>query len=180
MADVEAMFHQVRVTAEDVNALRFLWYLHGDLTLAPVEYQMMVHLFGGRWSPSCATFALRRVAEDNATLFDDEVIQAVRRNFYVDDLLKAVKDADEAIKMQKQLADLLARGGFHLTEWVSNSRYVLDAIPDEERSKELKNVDLKDDKLPTERALGLQWDVETDRFTFNISVKDKPSTRRGI
>ena len=180
MADVEAMFHQVRVTAEDVNALRFLWYPHGDLTLAPVEYQMMVHLFGGIWSPSCATFALRRVAEDNTSLFDDEVIQAVRRNFYVDDLLKSVKDADEAIKMQKQLADLLARGGFHLTKWVSNSRYVLDAIPENERSKELKNVNLEDDKLPTERALGLQWDVETDRFTFNISVKDRSSTRRGI
>ena len=180
MADVEAMFHQVRVTTEDVNALRFLWYPHGDLTLTPVEYQMMVHLFGGIWSPSCAKFALRRVAEDNASLFDNEVIQAVRRSFYVDDLLKAVKDADEAIMMQKQLTDLLARGGFHLTKWVSNSRYVLDAIPEDERSKELKNVHLEDDKLPTERALGLQWDVETDRFTFNVNVKDMPSTRRGL
>eukprot|EP00112_Aurelia_sp_Birch-Aquarium-sp1_P026656 Seg960.8 transcript_id=Seg960.8/GoldUCD/mRNA.D3Y31 product="hypothetical protein" protein_id=Seg960.8/GoldUCD/D3Y31 len=81
---------------------------------------------------------------------------------------------------KKQLADLLALGGFHLTKWVSNSRYVLDAIPEEERLKELKSVDLEDDKLLTERALGLQWDVETDRFTFNISMKDKPSTRRGI
>ena len=140
MADVEAMFHQVRVTTEDVSALRFLWYPHCDLTLAPVEYQMMVHLFGGIWSPSCAKFALRSVAEDNVSLFDNEVIQAVRRNFYVDDLLKAVKDADEAIMMQKQLTDLLARGGFHLTKWVSNSRYGLDAIPEDERSKELKNV----------------------------------------
>ena len=69
MADIETMFHQVRVSIKDVNALRFLWYPDGDLTLAPTEYQMMVNLFGGIWSPSCATFALRKVAEDNASFF---------------------------------------------------------------------------------------------------------------
>ena len=128
----------------------------------------------------CATFALRKIAEDNASLFDDEVIQAVRRNFYVDDLLKAVEDTDKAIAMQKHLGNLLARGGFHLSKWVSNSRYVLETIPECERSKELKNIHLKEDKLPIERALGLKWNVETDKFTFNISAKDQPSTRRGI
>ena len=82
--------------------------------------------------------------------------------------------------MQKQLTDLLARGGFHLTKWMSNCREVIDAIPENERSKELKNVHLEADKLPTERALGLQWNVETDAFTFNISMKDKSRTRRGM
>ncbi|XP_065068249.1 uncharacterized protein LOC135693649, partial [Rhopilema esculentum] len=180
MADVEAMFHQVRVTSDDVSALRFLWYPRGNLKMEPVEYQMMVHIFGGVWSPSCATFALRRVAEDNSRFYNDEVIQTVQRNFYVDDLLKATKDANKAIIMQKQLTDLLARGGFHLTKWMSNCREVIDAIPENERSKELKNVHLEADKLPTERALGLQWNVETDAFTFNISMKDKSRTRRGM
>ena len=50
MADVEAMFHQVRVHPKDVNALRFLWFPHGDLSAQPCEYQMLVHLFGGVWS----------------------------------------------------------------------------------------------------------------------------------
>lgn len=36
------------------------------------------------------------------------------------------------------------------------------------------------DQLPTERALGVRWDVETDKFGFKISLKDKPITRRGI
>ena len=30
MADVEAMFHQVQVHPKDLNALRFLWFPHGD------------------------------------------------------------------------------------------------------------------------------------------------------
>ena len=84
------------------------------------------------------------------------MIQAVRRNLCLDDLLKAVEDTDRAVAMQTHLSNLLARGSFHLTKWVSNSRYVLETIPESERSKELKNVNFEEDKLPIERALGLQ------------------------
>ncbi|XP_039872830.1 uncharacterized protein LOC120724616 [Simochromis diagramma] len=39
---------------------------------------------------------------------------------------------------------------------------------------------LSRDQLPTERALGVQWDIEHDVFTFSIVNKDKLLTRRGI
>ena len=39
--------------------------------MEPAEYQMMVHIFGGVCSPSCATFALQRVAEDNYRFYND-------------------------------------------------------------------------------------------------------------
>ena len=41
-------------------------------------------------------------------------------------------------------------------------------------------LDLNYDDLPIERALGVQWCVESDTFGFRIFVKDKPLTRRGI
>ncbi|XP_025760779.1 uncharacterized protein LOC106097018 [Oreochromis niloticus] len=41
-------------------------------------------------------------------------------------------------------------------------------------------LDLSRDQLPTERALGVQWDIEHDVFTFSIVNKDKQLTRRGI
>lgn len=34
--------------------------------------------------------------------------------------------------------------------------------------------------LPTERALGLLWNIEADTFGYSISLKDKPLTRQGI
>ena len=68
MADIEAMFHQVRVPPKDCNALRLLWWPNSDTTATPEEYQMMVHLFGGISSPSCANFALKKTAEDNLIL----------------------------------------------------------------------------------------------------------------
>ena len=70
------------------------------------------------------------------------------------------------------------KGNFHLTKFVSNDRNVLAVIPAEERT--IKNLDL--DKLPIERALGLQWDIETDTFGVKVSLLPKPfddDARRG-
>jgi hypothetical protein len=46
MADIEAMFYQVRIPNSDSDFLRFLWWTDGDLTKNPEEYQMLVHVFG--------------------------------------------------------------------------------------------------------------------------------------
>ena len=48
----------------------------------------------------------------------------------MEELLKAKKDANKAIIIQKQLTDLLAKGGFYLTKWISNCREVIDTIPE--------------------------------------------------
>ncbi|XP_022797621.1 uncharacterized protein LOC111335892 [Stylophora pistillata] len=90
MSDNEAMFHLVRVRPDDSEALRFLWWPHGDLTLQPQEYKMKVHLFGGVSSPSCANFAPQKTADDIQKEFSPETIDTVKRNFYVDDCLKPV------------------------------------------------------------------------------------------
>lgn len=50
IADVQAMFHQVRVTPDDCDALRFLWW-SGDMERPPEDHQMLVHIFGATSSP---------------------------------------------------------------------------------------------------------------------------------
>ena len=70
------------------------------------------------------------------------------------------------------------KGGFHLTKWTSNSRELLASIPKDERAKEVKDLDL--DKLPIERALGIQWSAESDEFYFKIVIKERPLTKREI
>ena len=63
---------------------------------------------------------------------------------------------------------------------MSNSRSVLEKVPLGERAREVQTVDLSTVLLPTERMLGLQWNVESDTFTFDISEKRSASTRRGV
>ena len=139
---------------------------------------MLVHVFGGVSSPSCASVALQRTAEDNQEQFDKEAMEGVRRNFYVDDCLKSVGSEQEAIRLIDQLRHLLAKGGLRLTKWISKSSEVIESIPVSERAGSAKELDL--DHLPVERALGIQWNVPSDLFGFKISVKDRLLTRRVI
>ncbi|XP_016522029.1 uncharacterized protein LOC107834739 [Poecilia formosa] len=179
MGDIKAMFHQVQVPERDGDFLRFLWWPNGDIRQEPVPYRMMVHLFGAVSSPSCAAYALR-TSQDNQNEFPPEVIETVRQNFYVDDCLKSAATEEEAIHLIKDLVALCEKGGFTLEKWISNSRVVLQAISEEQRAKDLKMLDLDIDKLPMERALGLQWCVETDAFQFKIKLKHLALTRRGM
>ena len=74
----------------------------------------------------------------------------------------------------------MLRGGFCFTKWVSNDRKVLESIPIHDRAKDVKELDLAEDALPTERALSVLWCVENDKFGFKVNVKERPCTRRGI
>ena len=126
MADIEAMFHQVRIIPNDYDAFRFLWFPNNDLNADPREYQMLVNLFGAKSSPSCANFALLRTAEDSANDFDPSMTDIVKKNFNVDDCLKSVPDEQKGVEVATKLPELLNRGGFRLTKWVSNSTAVID------------------------------------------------------
>ncbi|KAK3741911.1 hypothetical protein QZH41_018115 [Actinostola sp. cb2023] len=44
MADIEGMFHQVRVSEGDRDALRFLWWRNDDPNETPMTYRMTAHL----------------------------------------------------------------------------------------------------------------------------------------
>ena len=178
MSDVESMFYQVLVRPSDCDALRFLWWPNGNLDQPPEEFRMRVHLFGGASSPSCANFALRKTAEDNKEEFDPVAIETVNKNFYVDDCLKSTATEAEAIHLSSQLRQLLAKGGFRLTKWISNSKEVMESLPESERAVSLK--ELVFGRTVVERALGLQWNVVSDQFGFKIVVKERPFTRRGI
>ncbi|KAL4009002.1 hypothetical protein ACER0C_002854 [Sarotherodon galilaeus] len=180
MSDIEAMFHQVHVPEEDADLLRFLWWPSGDFNQSMQEYRMGVHLFGATSSPSCANYALRKCAEDNKAYFSQQVTDTILYSFYVDDCLASICSEEKAINLYSGLRDICAKGGFHLTKWISNSRSVLAVIPEEERANEVKDLDLDCDLLPVERALGVRWCLQSDAFKFCISIPNRPLTRRGI
>jgi len=141
---------------------------------------MKVHLFGSTSSPSCASFGLQKPAQDNAGDFDHEVVNTVLKNFYVDDHLKSVKLTEVAVELREDLCALLSRGGLRLTKWFCNRKEVLETIPTPYRAPSVLDLDLDSNILPTKRTLDVQWNMNSDMFTFKITPKDKPFTRRGL
>ena len=153
---------------DDRNAFRFLWWTDSDLDQEPVDHRIGVHLFGVTSSPSCCNFALRRTAEDNKGSFVEEMVNTVKKNLYVNDCFKSVKSSERAVEF------------VDLTKWLCNKPEVIESIAKVERAPSVLDLELNKERLPVQRTLGLKWDMESDKFTFEVSLKDKPNTSRGI
>ncbi|XP_051803945.1 uncharacterized protein LOC127533924 [Acanthochromis polyacanthus] len=179
LCDIEKMFHQFKVKESDRNYLRFLWWKDGDMSSQPQTYRMTVHLFGAVSSPGCANYGLKRLAKENSCTYPVGS-QFVARDFYVDDGVSGAGTVKDAIQLAKEARKLCAKGGLRLHKFVSNSSEVLNSIPTSEHATDIKTKDLTFTETQTERALGICWNVEKDCFTFNITLKEQPPTRRGI
>ena len=170
IADIEAMYNQVRIPLKDRDALRFLWFEDGEVA----HYRMTSHLFGGIWCASSSTFALRHTASD-----DDKHSEVVKRivfkNFYVDDCLISAESKDEARLIMKELKTLLLQGGFNLTKYVVNDPELLMDVPAEDRAKEVCVLNSDSGS----KALGIHWNVLSDEFLFKgLSYQHEQVTRR--
>ena len=98
MADIESMFHQVRVPVPESSFLRFLCWEDGNMARELQQYHMVVHLVGAILLQACANLALRKTAEDNHHSFPPKVVNTVKRNFYVDDCLKSLPAEQKAVR----------------------------------------------------------------------------------
>ena len=120
MGDIESKFHQVMVPREERYLLRFLWWEGHDINGSAKDFEMCIHVFGGTSSPSCRKYVLKRTAYDNRSRYQTDVMDTLNRKFYVDDLLKSVKDVKTAIRLLHDVISMCADGGFRLTKLVSN------------------------------------------------------------
>ena len=177
VADIEAMFHQVRVTDADADSLRFLWKDEIYSSEEPFIMQMLVHIFGAKDSTNCAIYALRKTGRDNHHSHSALAYETILKAFYVDDLLKSLHDTETAVSLANELICLAKRGGFRLTKFMSNEKAVLKLLPKCEVSQN-PTYDLRDENV--ERALGICWDTANDVFTFFNKEMEVPKTKREI
>jgi hypothetical protein len=86
---------------------------------------------------------------------------------------------EEVVDLVQKAQACLKTANLHLHKVASNSALVMEAFTLEDRAKEMKDLDLRQDVLPIQHALGVQWNLENDQLTFNVSIPEKPLTRRG-
>ena len=179
-ADIEQMFYCFGVREEDRNFLRFLWFQDNDLSKAIVDYRMRVHVFGNSPSPAVAIHGLHKSVQVNEFHIDPDVKHFVMRDFYVDDGLKSLPTVEAAVDLLKKTQEVLSKSNLRLHKIAANSKEVMEAFPSSDHASDLKDLDLDADMLPLQRSLGLDWNLQTDSFLFNVSCETKPYTRRGV
>ena len=154
--DIESMFLQVQVPERDKSCLRFLWRPTMNEPVQIYEYQR--HVFGAKNLPTCANYALKRVAIDNEDEFPIAA-KTTQNNFYKDDFIKSVETPEKAIKVFKQQQPLLSKHGFELKKWTTNSDVVTNAFPEDLISiSDKKQVEVEPSKEGS-TVLGLQWTI---------------------
>ncbi len=180
LADIQQMFHCFLVDESHRNYLRLLWHKDNDLIKEVIEYRMKVHVFGNGPSPAVAIYGLRRAIREGAREYGADTVKFVENHFYVDDGLISLPSEAEAIDLLQRTQSSLAESNLRLHKFVSNRKAVMDSFSSEDCAPVIKDLDLGGESTPTQRSLGLLWEIASDTFTFSASTMDKRFTRRGV
>ena len=91
---------------------------------------------------------------------DENLVEAVQRNFDMDDFLKSVRTPQEAIEIYQKVTEILSEGGFNFTKWITSDEEVKSQVPEADRSTNF----VKTFKAESQSAsiLGVIWNVDTD------------------
>ena len=164
VTDLTETLSQVTMAKKDRRYHRFLW--QGlDFSKSPEVYEAIRLMFGDRSSPYLAQYVVRQHVEDNRDNYP-LAVTIILLQMYMDDIMTSLETDDQAIKARGQLRELLGKVGFKIRRWCSNRPEVLRDVPVEDR---VANVNFEESELPYMKALGVQWNAETDMFTFKLN-----------
>ena len=152
-ADISKAFLQVGVHREDQDVHRFLWNDHGV-----VRTMRFVRVpFGNKSSPFLLNATIQRHLSSVAS---SPVVEELRDNFYVDDLLTGADNEDDACQVLREVKDVMAQAGMKLDKYGSNSEVVTDMV--------LQEFDSRYSGQDVLKVLGLKWLAQEDQFTFEV------------
>ena len=161
-ADISEMFLQCRLDEKDRRYHRFWWN--------DKAWQWTRVLFGNLASPDIS----QKVLTLNAELFRKEfpaAAEAVIDNMYMDDVLKSVETAQQAIQLAKELPPLHEKAGMKICKFECNDVSVMKTIP---KSLHSTKVDLDKETgsiFDPSKVLGIIWNANTDCFQFKCKFK---------
>ena len=175
--DIKEMYLQIEIEKQDRPYFRILWRDY-ETDREPDEYEFTRVVFGKNSAPMEAQY----VAQENARRHKDRyplAAETVLKSTYMDDSIDSVQDETTAESLRKELQELWGKAGMDARKWVSNSKRVLAAIPEEHRASELV---IQNAEQPVTKTLGVSWFSEEDTLSVSSPTTSKfgPVTKRNV
>ena len=135
-------------------------------------------MFEGKSSPNCSSYALKRTSVDYQIDFGEDAATTPQKKIYLDYMLKSSPDVEAAIDLIFRVRGLCAAGCFNLTKFISNNVEEVQAISNEHVRKNVNLKKLEKPKSQSGKEMSLIWNTDTDACGYNISMQDKPLSKR--
>lgn len=165
VADIQKMFHQIRVKKDDQQCQRYLWR-DCDSSKPPKIFIYTAMLFGPTDSPSKANEVRILHAKNNSRRFPNASRAAID-SMYMDDLFNSEDEISQAVKTAKDSIEMFQAIRWKLVDFRSNSPDVLKKLPKEHINQGvLVELATEDPLLSLYKVLGLHWKPKRDVFNF--------------
>ena len=191
----------ISVAEADRDVLRFLWINDVNQESPEIVMRFARVTFGVSSSP----FLLNATIRHHLNQFCDthlEFVQMLLRSIYVDDISFGAESDDRAFELFDKSKNLLARGGFNLRKFVTNSEGLQERINQREPCTDsIENI--KDTRVTAEdttyakdtlgsvlfqgehKVLGVTWRPVEDHLVFDLGsvashVRELEPTKRNI
>lgn len=171
--DIRMMFRQILISEDDRPYQRILWRESPELPL--LLYNLNTVTYGMKSSPYLAIRTLRQLADDEEARYP-AAAHLLRSSVYMDDIFGGADTLEGAKKLKQELTYLLCSGGFELSKWTANDKQLLEDVPAEhlEKPRIFDNVD----GSGFFKILGIQWDPNSDSFSYHTKLDDKETTTK--
>ncbi|KAG5675330.1 hypothetical protein PVAND_005240 [Polypedilum vanderplanki] len=167
--DIGEMFHQIYLTDEDAESMRFLFRFSDEQEIQ--HYKLKVLPFGCASSPTISQFVKNKIAESMRDK-NPIVYESLLYNTYMDDTIHSLSSKNTIVKLATDLKYVLKENGFNMLKINSNSKEINEELKiklneyDEEKlfSKEIE-----------ERLLGYEFNMETDSISTIFTIDSLPT-----
>ena len=140
-ADIEKAFLMIGIHPSDCDVLRFLWYEDAmSETPEVICYRFCRVVFGVVFSPFLLNATLVRHIEDYLEDYYEVCIKLLN-SLYADDMDSGGHSVNEVLELYQTSKQIMAKGGFNLRKWLSNSKEVMMRI------HELEGQSLKSEEV---------------------------------
>ncbi|XP_076246395.1 uncharacterized protein LOC143186596 [Calliopsis andreniformis] len=162
VADIEKMFRQILVAAEDRRFQCIVW--RTPETERTIAFELKTVTYGTACAPYLSMRTLLELKKQDGDRFP-LAAPILEKDVYVDDVFMGAPDKLLLEQIRKQTCELLQQGGFNLRKWAGNSPDLLGNIPHSSHSHAV-DLDLFDNSEL--KVLGLRWIPSGDFFYFNL------------